>query len=158
MLKVLIVDDAQEVLEVLSLLYTTRPELKVVGTAGNPGEMSEVLKRTVVDVISLDIQILESNGITVCRELHAKFPQIFITMCSLEADEAVITLAKEAGAHYFLPKPVVSQALDGMIQAAISFHARKQRVSHTPNDSASKDVFDWVENLLHDKGLMEDES
>lgn len=114
-LRVALVDDSTDTLEVLSLLYSQRDDVLLVGTAKTLEEAQELVGETEVDVLSLDIRIGNRNGIDLCRAVHRDFPHVYISMCSLESDDVMMRIAEEAGASYFMAKPVLLQDIDLML-------------------------------------------
>jgi len=114
-LRVALVDDSTDTLEILSLLYSQRDDVILVGTAKTLEEARELVGETEVDVLSLDIRIGASNGIDLCKVVHRDFPHVYISMCSLESDDVMVKIAQEAGAQYFMAKPVSLQDIDHML-------------------------------------------
>jgi DNA-binding LytR/AlgR family response regulator len=75
----LIVDD-EELARTLLANYTARiPWLELVGSVSNPVEASEVLREKQVDLMFLDIQMPEINGLAFLRSLSKKPGVIFTT-------------------------------------------------------------------------------
>jgi DNA-binding NarL/FixJ family response regulator len=116
MIKIVIVDDFKETAESLSMLYGLRKDVQIVALAHNGDQLWSVLQEHEVDLISLDIQLGRENGLELCQIIHHKYPKIFTVICSVEATIENQRLAAEAGASYFLAKPVsiadISEAID----------------------------------------------
>lgn len=116
MINVLIVDDYAETMETLGMMYELSRQAYVAGKVSNAKEMWHVLATEKVDLLSLDIQLGAENGLDLCREVHEKYPSIFIVMCSVEAHEANQKAARLAGASHFLAKPLGIKELDAMLE------------------------------------------
>lgn len=108
-MKILLVDDHTETLEVLTLLYRLNGRVEIGGHAQSGDEMWERLRAERFDAVSLDIQLGIEDGILLCAQLHEKYPGLFILMCSLDASEEQRCEAYAAGASFFLAKPITHQ-------------------------------------------------
>jgi two-component system response regulator PilR (NtrC family) len=119
--RVLLVDDQPEILEVLELLYSMVSGLKIVGKARNISEAKECLRRQEVDVISIDIFLGRENGFDLCQFVTEAMPHIFITMCSSEGSADNRRTAQLYGARFFLEKPVKVENLTDLVGAYHQF-------------------------------------
>lgn len=115
MVKMVIVDDYFETSESLSIIYSSKGNVEVVGIAHNSQQLWDVLSTNEVDFVSLDIQLGHENGLDICKSLHEKYPQIFVVMCSVEASIEHMNLAKEAGSSHFLAKPISMNDVDDIL-------------------------------------------
>jgi CheY-like chemotaxis protein len=127
--RVLLVDDSREVLEVLELVYSFHPSIAVVGTALNNVEALDFLKHNLVDVISIDINMGKYNGFDLCRTVRRTMPHVFITMCSAVASDENQRIAQSLGAHYFLQKPVGIDDIQQLIDAYYAWRNKHRLVS-----------------------------
>lgn len=78
MIKVLIVDDEPLAQDVLETYVKKVPDLYLVGTCKNAIEASTILNKEVVDLLFLDIQMPQLNGIDFLKSLTKK-PFVIIT-------------------------------------------------------------------------------
>lgn len=78
MIKVLIVDDEPLAQDVIETYVQKIPDLFLVGTCKNALEASSMLNKEVVDLIFLDIQMPQLNGIDFLKSLTKK-PLVIIT-------------------------------------------------------------------------------
>ncbi len=117
MVKMVIVDDFFETSESLSLIYGSKGDVEIIGTARNSEQLWNILYEKEVDFVSLDIQLGRENGFEICKLLHEKYPDIFVVMCSVEATIENKRVAKEAGASHFLAKPIgMEDAADTLLR------------------------------------------
>jgi DNA-binding NarL/FixJ family response regulator len=137
---VLLVDDVDETLESLSMVYGLFNEVEIVGVAHNSAELWYILSTKHVDIISLDIELGHENGIELCSQIHERYPKILIIMCSIEASEVNRMKAKQAGASLFLAKPVSRDNIREVLQA------HKKRAENAREDSAISE--DWINDLF----------
>jgi len=106
-IKVLLVDDSAVIRKVLGDLISADPELEVVGTAANGKIALEQLKLLNPDVITLDIEMPEMDGLEALKALRASGSDIPVIMFSKYTSEgATATLeALELGASDAVAKP-----------------------------------------------------
>ena len=106
-IKVLLVDDSAVVRKVLGDALAADPHIEVVGTASNGRIALAELERLAPDIITLDIEMPEMNGLDVVRHIRQSNKRIPIIMCSsLTADGASHTLeALALGASDYVTKP-----------------------------------------------------
>jgi len=103
---VLIVDDSASVRQTLAGIIDADPELEVIGTARDPVQAAEHIRKRAPDVITLDVEMPRMDGITFLRRLMAQRP-IPVIVCSSLVGEGTQTLmdALEAGAVEIVRKP-----------------------------------------------------
>jgi two-component system chemotaxis response regulator CheB len=106
-IRVLVVDDSAVIRKVLGDLLGQDPAIEVVGSAPNGKVALEKLSSLNPDIITLDIEMPEMNGLDVVREIRQRGNQVPIIMCSsLTADGASHTLdALALGASDYVTKP-----------------------------------------------------
>ncbi len=105
-IKVLIIDDSIVVRKVLEDIIQSSDEMEVIGTASDPYEAREIIKRARPDVITLDVEMPKMDGLTFLDKLMRAIPTPVIMISSLTTQNADITLkAMELGAVDYLPKP-----------------------------------------------------
>lgn len=104
--KVLIVDDSAVVRQTMQAILSADPDLEVIGAASDPVAAAARIKRTLPDVITLDVEMPRMDGITFLRRLMAQKP-IPVVMCSSLVTESSETMmqALEAGAVDVVCKP-----------------------------------------------------
>ena len=109
--KVLIVDDSALVRAVLQEVLNADPRLRVVGSAADPYEARELIKRLHPDVLTLDIEMPRMNGIAFLKNLMRLRPLPVVMISTLTQQGAPQTLeALELGAVDFVAKPINDDA------------------------------------------------
>lgn len=107
--KVLIVDDSPLMRELLTAIINDASDLEVVGTAANPLIAREKIKELNPDVITLDIEMPEMDGISFLEKIMRLRPMPVVMISSLTQEGAEETLrALEIGAIDFVGKPTQS--------------------------------------------------
>lgn len=118
-IRVLIVDDSVLMRLILTELISSDQEIEVVATAVNAKIAFEKIEQLTPDVVILDIEMPEMDGITALQLIKAKHPEIYIIMCSaLTRHGGQITLdALSKGADDYVVKPSDCKSRDEMRSA-----------------------------------------
>ncbi len=105
--RVLVVDDSVVVRRLVSDLLSADPDIEVVGTAANGRLALTRLAQVSPDLVTLDIDMPEMDGITTLREMRAGGSRLPVIMLSTLTERgAASTLdALEAGASDYVTKP-----------------------------------------------------
>jgi two-component system chemotaxis response regulator CheB len=106
-LRVLVVDDTVLYRKIVSDVLSSIPDVEVVGSAHNGKAAISKLATLKPDLLTLDIEMPEMNGIQVLEHIQRQAPQIGAIMLStLTHEGGVMTMkALELGAFDFIPKP-----------------------------------------------------
>ncbi|WP_325166884.1 protein-glutamate methylesterase/protein-glutamine glutaminase [Devosia rhizoryzae] len=105
-IKVLVVDDSALIREVLGRMLTRDGDITVVGTAVDPIEAREKIKTLDPDVVTLDIEMPNMNGLAFLEKLMRLRPTPVVMVSTLTKRGASETLlALELGAVDFVAKP-----------------------------------------------------
>ncbi|PID77045.1 MAG: chemotaxis response regulator protein-glutamate methylesterase [Deltaproteobacteria bacterium] len=106
-LRVLVVDDTIVYRKAVSDILAELPGVEVAGVAHNGKIALAKIKSLQPDLLTLDIEMPEMNGLEVLAELQKNFPQIGAVMLSTLTGEGSIMSIKalELGAFDFILKP-----------------------------------------------------
>jgi two-component system, chemotaxis family, protein-glutamate methylesterase/glutaminase len=117
-IKVLIVDDSALIRQLLTEILARDPAVEVVATAPNPLIAREKVLRLEPDVITLDVEMPQMDGLTFLEKLMRAHPLPVVMISSLTQRGCDTTLrALELGAVDFVTKPRIDVA-DGTVQLA----------------------------------------
>src|SRR5690606_422517 len=115
-IRVLVVDDSALIREVLTRTLGRDGDIVVVGTAQDPLEAREKIKACNPDVVTLDIEMPNMNGLAFLDRLMRLRPLPVVMVSTLTTKGASETLlALELGAVDFVAKP--SAELAGGLEA-----------------------------------------
>ncbi len=128
-MKVLITDDERLARNELIRLLDAYPEVVEVSEAGSSTEATEILEKTDIDLLFLDIQMPGKNGFELLQDLTVVPRVIFVTAY----DEYAIK-AFEYNALDYLLKPVDERRFSEAMHKYLSEHQRESEV-HTNEDA-----------------------
>lgn len=116
-IRVLVVDDAVVIRRMLSTVVEQDPALELAGVAANGRIALQRIEQVNPDVVTLDIEMPELDGIATLREIRRTHPKLPVIMCStLTGRGAAATIeALSAGANDYITKPAnVGGIVEGM--------------------------------------------
>ncbi|MCC6803312.1 MAG: response regulator [Anaerolineae bacterium] len=116
-IQVLIVDDIQETRENIKKLLSFEDEFKVVGSVGTGREALRVTLETRPDIVIMDINMPDMDGIQATNEITKAVPTAAVIMMSVQTDADYMRKAMQAGARQFLGKPIDPDELYSTIRS-----------------------------------------
>ncbi|MGD2253675.1 MAG: response regulator [Anaerolineales bacterium] len=125
-IRVLIVDDIAETRDNIRKLLQFEVDIEVVGAARTGGEALQLARDTNPDVVLMDINMPDMDGITATEAILADIPFAQIVILSVQSDADYMRRAMLAGARDFIPKPPSGDELVATIRL-VSKRAREQR-------------------------------
>ena len=104
---ILIVDDSATVRRLLRLALSDDPELQIAGVAANGKIALALMEQSPPDVVTLDIEMPEMDGLTALGQIRKRYPRLPVIMFSTLTERgAVATLdALALGATDYVTKP-----------------------------------------------------
>lgn len=137
MLKIVITDDHQMIIDGLKLLANNFERLEVVGQAKSLSELYAVLNRTHPDVLILDIKIGEENGIDEIPRLRIIYPKMKIILFSSYNFPSIVKKALELKVDGYLLKDTEADELINAIEAVVG---GQQFIGNNVNKSIYREV------------------
>jgi YesN/AraC family two-component response regulator len=114
-LKVLIADDVQETRRNTRLMLATIDDVEVVAIAANGIQALQLAKEQHPDIVLLDINMPEMDGLTAYREIHKVLPGTGCIIISAEKDSTTLRNAISVGVQEYLIKPFTVEELEAAI-------------------------------------------
>lgn len=145
-IRVLIVDDIAETRENVRKLLQFETDVDVVGTARSGREGIQIAHELNPDVVLMDINMPDIDGITATEQIRQKSPHIQVIILSVQGDQNYMRRAMLAGARDFLTKPPMGDELISAVRRAGEMsHAEraksaKQQISASVTSGAGMSV------------------
>src|SRR4051794_17862971 len=115
-IRVLIVDDIPETRDHLAKLLGFETDIEVVGAASSGREAIEMAQQLTPDVVLMDINMPDMDGIAATERLSAEVPTAAVVMMSVQGEADYLRRSMLAGAREFLVKPFSSDELTSSIR------------------------------------------
>ena len=122
-IKILLVDDIAETRESIKKLLQFENDFKVVGSASNGREGVEQAKELRPDIIIMDINMPDMDGLEAAGLVTKAVPTAGVIMMSVQNDSDYLNKAMLAGARFFLSKPVTMDQLYSTIRTVYQQYA-----------------------------------
>ncbi|MBI3914905.1 MAG: response regulator transcription factor [Chloroflexi bacterium] len=134
-IRVMIVDDHPMVRRGLKSLLTSYPDIQVVGEAGDGASALQTAPALSPDVILLDIQMPELNGVEVAHRLRRVAPTAKIIALTAFDNEEYVLSAMQAGVYAYLLKNTSDETV---VEAIRQVHHGKHLVAPSLMDPVLK--------------------
>ncbi|MEX0819883.1 MAG: response regulator transcription factor [Pirellulaceae bacterium] len=102
--RILVVDDHPLVRAGLAAQLADQQDLEICGEAASADEALVQVKATNPDLVIVDIQLLESHGIDLIKDIHSRFPSTKMLAVSAFDESIYAERALRAGAHGYINK------------------------------------------------------
>lgn len=129
-IRVLLADDHTIVRQGLKLILAAQPDFEVVGEAGNGREAAELAEKLKPDLVLMDVQMPDLNGIEATRRMVASNSRIRVLVLSMHKEALYVREVLKAGARGYILKDAIDTELlsamrsvargDGYISPAVS--------------------------------------
>lgn len=113
--RLLLVDDHRMFRQGLREMIERKTPFEVVGEAGTGREALDLVEALKPDIVLLDIQMPELNGIAVAQRLAETHPQVRIIMLTMYREDQQLVDAIQAGARAYLLKDADAEELLAVI-------------------------------------------
>ncbi|GAA1783025.1 response regulator [Agromyces lapidis] len=117
MTKVFLVDDHEIVRRGVAELLEREHDLEVVGEAPDARRALARIAALSPDVALLDVRLPDDDGITLCREIRSRFPEVRCLMLTAYDDDEAAIAAVLAGASGYVLKTIAGTRLVEDIRA-----------------------------------------
>jgi two-component system chemotaxis response regulator CheB len=136
--RVLIVDDSVSIRKLLSDLIAAQPDLEVASVAANGRIALAKISQTCPDVVTLDVEMPELDGLETLAEIRKTHPRLPVIMfSSLTERAAAATLeALSLGANDYVTKPSGASGIAGAMERVRAELLPKLRLFGVPKQAA----------------------
>lgn len=114
--KILIADDHEVVRQGLKAILSEHSDLEVVAEASNGNEVLKLVQKNKVDIVLLDFDMPEKNGLDTLIELKSMKPKLPVIILSIFPEDHYGTRFLKAGASGYLGKASASERLVEAVQ------------------------------------------
>jgi DNA-binding NarL/FixJ family response regulator len=118
MIRLVLVDDQAAVRQGLRMRLLLEPDMAVVGEASNGKEALALVQQLCPDVVLMDIEMPEMDGISATALLRTIAPKSVVVMLSIHDESMTRAQALRAGARAFVEKRGSMEALLISIRSA----------------------------------------
>jgi DNA-binding NarL/FixJ family response regulator len=113
---VFLLDDHEVVRRGVRDMLEAEPDIKVVGEAGTASSALARIPALRPDVAVLDVRLPDGDGVTVCREIRSRMPEVACLMLTSFSDDDALFDAIMAGAAGFVLKQIRGTDLVGAVR------------------------------------------
>jgi DNA-binding NarL/FixJ family response regulator len=110
-IRVFLLDDHEVVRRGVADVLESDPGISVVGEGKNAAEALARVPALRPDVAVLDVRLPDGDGVSVCRELRSKLPDLKVIMLTSFSEDEALFEAILAGASGYLLKQILGQDL-----------------------------------------------
>jgi len=152
-MKVLVIDDDPDLVEVVRLCFELRWPDATVLSAGDGASGLELVEAESPDIIILDIGLPDMDGYEVCREIR-RWSDVPIIMLTVRSEDTDIVKGLELGADEYITKPFSHIELLARVQAVL------RRVEMLPLESGEQPFVsgelrvDFAAREVHVRGVL----
>ena len=117
-MKVVVIDDSPEIIEVVSLCFQLRWSGANVVSAATGAKGLELIEAESPNVVILDVGLPDTDGFQVLRELR-RFSQVPVIMLTVRGEDTDVVKGLELGADDYITKPFSHIELIARVQAVL---------------------------------------
>ena len=148
-IRVIIADDHSLIVDGISVIINSQPDIEVIATADNGAKAVELVSLHRPDVVLMDIRMPGMTGIEALKEIKAKFPNTVVLMLTTFDPDEYIMGAFRNGADGYLLKDITGDKLILAIKDAnaenitIPASIAARIIAHIPKEISRKSLVDY---------------
>jgi RNA polymerase sigma factor (sigma-70 family) len=154
MLRILLVDDHVLFRKGVAALLSERRNIQIVGEAGDGLEAIKVARETLPDIVLMDIEMPNCDGLEATRQIKREMPHVNIIILTVSDDDHNLFDAIKIGAKGYLLKDLDPHQLYDMLESISLGEAPLSGViaakilkEFSQPSTESQDAIDVVEDL-----------
>nr|WP_281269646.1 response regulator transcription factor [Phytoactinopolyspora halophila] len=117
MITVFLLDDHEVVRRGVAAVLENEPDIEVIGEASTAEQAVGRIPALRPDVAILDVRLPDGDGVTVCREVRSRLPELACLMLTSFSDDDALFDAVMAGASGYVLKQIHGTDLVGAVRA-----------------------------------------
>ncbi|WP_242894502.1 response regulator transcription factor [Actinomadura litoris] len=119
-IRVFLMDDHEVVRRGVAALLSSEDDIEIVGEAGSAEHALARIPAARPHVAVLDVRLPDGDGVTVCREIRSRMPEVACLMLTSFDDEEALFQAVMAGASGYVLKQIHGSDLVGAVRTVAS--------------------------------------
>ena len=143
-IKIIICDDHPLIKEGLQSFIAQKSDMDIVATAGGLQELNEVLETVSADILLLDVNLPDGNGVDICIDVKKRFPEMSVLGLSNFNERSVIIRMLNNGASGYLLKSAsvheIEQAIRHIYEGGVYFGKEAQNTLSALTKKESAEV------------------
>ena len=132
-MKIYLIDDDPNILNFMKLIIQARNLGEICGICSSPIDALEDLKYIKPDIVVVDLLMPGMDGISFVKKANADFQDIAYIMLSQVSSKDMIASAYEAGAEFFIQKPINAIEVENVITRVCQSLAMKRTLNSMQN-------------------------
>lgn len=117
--RILLVEDQTIVRNGLKMIVEQEKEFEIIAQASNGIEALEILEKTHIDLVLMDIRMPEMNGIEATKRIRERFPKLKVLILTTFDDEEYAYETLKDGANGFILKTDQPEKLIASIKSVL---------------------------------------
>ena len=113
MIKLLIIEDSEETVDLIRLILSNESDIKIFDT-NSIKDSIDLIKKDIFDIILLDLSLPDGNGTYICEQVR-KFPELygkpFIIALTADTSQESVNRNLELGCDDYIKKPFDTEEL-----------------------------------------------
>ncbi|MGO2748352.1 response regulator [Microbacterium sp.] len=152
-IRVLVVDDDPLVRTALSHFVSRDPEIEVIGQAESGREAIDFVEKDRPDVVMMDVQMPEMNGIEATGAITARWPDVrILAVTTLDGSDTVLPMLSAGASGYLLKDSSAESILAGVREvhsgaSSLSPKIASMLIRHVRDEAPSQTGSDDLEQL-----------
>jgi len=155
-IKIIICDDHPLITEGIHSFIVQKNDMEVVATANSGAELMNVIREVNADVLLLDVNLPDDNGVDLCIQIKKLYPEMKILGLSNFNERSVIVRMLNNGASGYLVKSesvqVVEQAIRHIYEGGVYFGKEAQK---TLNSLTKKELLEIPPITKREKEVLQ---
>lgn len=148
MIRIAIADDHELIREGVKKIVRPHADLRIVGEAADLAGTLELVRQHAPDVVVLDINLPDFDGLDGLAELRRHFPEQRVVLLSMYGEDKYAVSALRAGAGGYVTK---SMAADELVRAVRQVAAGETYIGPRLADQMARQVLDGEPAPAHER-------